>query len=161
MAKKKAPKPSKTDALSIRIDPRVRFGLEMLSRLQRRSVTGVVEWSIADAFQHVQIALADGDTVQFDAFLAKAWAVNELERIARLAELQPSLLTYEEERIMQVISATDAFWSTKNRNPVHLNLALLLDNWERAKPVIMEAAARAGVTGLTQEDLARAIGTPL
>ena len=146
------------DPLSIRIDPKVRYGLELLARDQRRSVTGVVEWSILQAFRNETVTIGNKGTFSFEDLLNQVWEVNELERLVRLAFDAPQLMTYEEERMMRVLASTDTCWrSGSSRSKFSdFDFSWILPSWEPLKPVLIEASERPTVTGLTDSDLQRA-----
>lgn len=148
-----APATRKGDPLSIRIDPKVRYGLELLSRTQRRSVTGVAEWSILQAFHNEKITVEGGREIPFEHFLSWVWSVNEVDRLIKLYFHGPELLTFEEERMARVIVATPMLWNGKDRSIESFELDFALENWDTAKPVIAAAAERPVVTGLTEDDL--------
>lgn len=156
-AKKKVAPAPKTDALSIRIDPRLRYGLEMMARQQRRSVTGVVEWAI-DATLKREYATSDaqGDNPTFNDLLGQVWRPNEVERLVNLAKRFPELLTYEESRLWEVIKLTPDFWEQVRNGRVlerRIRREVLVDQWEIIKPLIEAAADKAVLKGLTSAEL--------
>lgn len=172
MATKKKAAPAaqrKGEPLSIRIDPKVRYGLELLSRAQRRSVTGVVEWAIAEAFRNETVpmieSVKDGmrkTTVQpFNSYLLSVWSVNEVERWLHLYRYSPDLLTYEEARMIRVLDATGELWADPGimdhmGKPGRFKLVPVLERWEQLRPILVEASERDPVRALTRDDLERA-----
>lgn len=144
----------KTEALSIRIDPRMRYGLELLARKQRRAVTGVVEWAIDKAFGDEVIDCADGSSLYFRPALEQLWATNEIERLVLLATTAPQLLTFEESRVWQVIRQTDLLWfSPSERSASAFKTEEVLSQWERLAPVIYEAADQPIIRGIMKATL--------
>ncbi|MGY0504291.1 hypothetical protein [Luteimonas sp. e5] len=156
--KKAAPAParkSKTDALSIRIDPRMRYGLELLARLQRRSVTGVVEWIIECALRSETIMVhPDGDPVPIEMAIAQTWSPFPMERVANLGRYFPALLTYDESLYWHVIEHTTSFWDGNELSP------LLTEHWEELTPLIEASAEDGFPSGLRDNEVAEAIGIP-
>jgi hypothetical protein len=145
------------EPLSVRIDPKTRYGLELLSRLQRRSVTGVVEWAIAEALRNSTIADAGGRELTVEAALSDAWSVNELERLISLWESYTHLLTFDEERLVMVLLKTAALWHDANRRKYSLfRWAEVQPAWESLKPIAEAAAERTTVVGLTHDELKQA-----
>lgn len=140
---------SKTDALSIRIDPRLRYGLELLARQQRRSVTGVVEWAIERALRDESITDQGGT---FAEALRDLWSPNEFERLVYLATKYPDLMTYEESRMWRVILDTEDFWLDRKRYIFNDDVVEL---WDRLKPLLISASEKSVVIGLTREQLRR------
>lgn len=108
MATKRAPgRPRKAAAeqleqFSIRLTPRLKLGLEMLAKLQGRSLSQAVEWAIKVGL-HTQ-RLPPNNAYMFLGELLDE--VAEMEEFARLSELYlhaPSLLSFEEAAAMQLI----------------------------------------------------------
>lgn len=163
MATKKASsRAAKTDALSVRVDPRLRYGLELLSRAQRRSVTGVVEWAIERVLESEVAHASEGEedtTETFADAVQLVWSPNELERLAKLASMFPELLTYDETRTWAVIKATPQLWVADSEDRRAL-APICLDNWDVLEEVLKTAVERSVIKGLTDEDLKKA-GVPL
>ena len=145
------------EPLSVRIDPKTRYGLELLSRLQRRSVTGVVEWAIAEALRNSTIADSGGRELTVEAALSGAWSVNELERLIALWESYAHLLTFDEERLVAVLVKTPALWHDANRRGYRqFRWSEVQPAWEALRPIATEAAERATIIGLTNDELKQA-----
>lgn len=150
--KKKSQASSKTDALSIRIDPRLRYGLELLSRVQRRSVTGVVEWAIENALRTEQVDPLSEYSSTFAQAVTSTWSPNEPERLQNLAKNYPDLMTYEESRLWRVLAETEPLRAgTGSRST--LLMSVVNQQWEKLKPLLQEAAERPVLVGLTEEAL--------
>lgn len=143
----------KTEALSIRIEPRMRYGLEILARLQRRAVTGVVEWSIAQAFQNETTRDSKGSEVGFERALDRLWSPNEPERILALRFYYPALMTFEEERLAKVLTSTAVLWSAREPSYGSFRWDVVLPVWEQLKPVLVAAAERPVITALSEPEL--------
>lgn len=76
--------------------PKIKYGLELLARHQRRSVSDVIETLVRQA-------LADQSNFDLD----QLWAETDIERLAKLNEHNPELMSYdEEERWKEHASAT-------------------------------------------------------
>lgn len=154
---KKIPAPKKmpdrkTDALSIRIDPRLRFGLELLARKQRRSVTGVVEWSIDQALgTEAAEYRSNGEPVTFTEVVKAIWNPNEVERLAGLATTFPDLMTYDETRMWAVIQSTMGLWLPSKSRTLDANI--VVNQWEKLRPLLVAASEKSVVRGLTDEEL--------
>jgi hypothetical protein len=78
----------KTESLTVRLSPRVKFGLELLARKQHRTLAGVVEWAI-------DMGMSDPDNGIPD--LDELWSPLAGERLKNLKDAHPNLLSYEEE----------------------------------------------------------------
>lgn len=115
----KADKPSKTEALAIRLDPKVKYGLEILARQQRRSITSVVEWALNEALkQELRVSYSfknqlPGTTIRetYDEFvLDHIWDTDEVLRLIKLVQYNADLLTYEENQLWNLIQNNALYW---------------------------------------------------
>lgn len=92
-------KTSKSETLTIRLDPKSRFMLEFLSRLKGQTITTVVERAIAEAAGREKVTV---DSLHHSGVDEKTWrnfwSVSEAERALNLARLPDVHPTYEEER---------------------------------------------------------------
>lgn len=106
---------STTVAVGIRIDPKIKFALDIMGRLQKRSLTAVVEWAISNAIADQKVDIA-GRTGRTEMSLGRAidqiWSTDESTRFVMLCFDMPQALTYDELRIWETIKASPFFWST-------------------------------------------------
>ncbi|RON53123.1 hypothetical protein [Pseudomonas frederiksbergensis] len=116
---------STTVSVGIRIDPKIKFALDIMGRLQKRSLTAVIEWAISNAIAQ-QTLDVDGRTLA--TVLDKVWSTDESGRLVLLALNLPEALTYDELRIWETIKATSGFWKASpddTFNPVAENINVL------------------------------------
>ena len=123
---------STTVAVGIRIDPKIKFALDITGRLQKRSLTAVIEWAISQAITNQQVDSC-GETLS--SVLDKVWSTDESVRLVKLAYHMPEALTYDELRIWETIKATGYFWhkgkdGTYNPETGKLTVFLVTDNWD-------------------------------
>ena len=86
----------KSQTINMRMRQKVKYGLELLARRQHRSVSDVIETLVRQA-------LADQSNFDLD----QLWAETDIERLAKLNEHNPELMSYdEEERWKEHASAT-------------------------------------------------------
>lgn len=88
----KARKPRK-EVTSVRVEPQVRYLLDIAARAQRRSVTNFIESAILDAVKNVE--LVDGKSV-WDLEL-ELWDLCEKQRLLNLKKIAPRLLNYDDQ----------------------------------------------------------------
>ena len=105
MPKADAPKKSsqpKGESITIRVNPKIKYGVELLSRKQHRSLTSVVEWAIDKALKDSQDGFFFPDELydpvtgrrSSDA-LELLWDPDEISRFIKLAYGWKSLMTYD------------------------------------------------------------------
>lgn len=143
----------KSEALSVRIDPRMKYGLDLLARHQRRAVTGVVEWCLSEVFRVESVPGAKGRSYTIDDAIRITWSENELERLLALWFEFPTLLSYEESRMVNTLLRTLSLWV--QFEPTRINNFRwneVLPHWNKFKPVLAKAATRNPLVGLQEDD---------
>jgi hypothetical protein len=90
----------RSEVVTIRVDPKIRFGLELLSRKQYRNLSSVVEWAINEAIKGDQ-GIEDLDFI---------WDIEEADRFVKLAILYPNLLAYEEQILWKLLRENGILW---------------------------------------------------
>ncbi len=89
------PKASKSESLTIRLDPKTRFVLEYVSRLKGQTITTVVERAILEAAdQETVVNRATGDMLSWTDF----WDISEGVRALKMAERKEFFPSYEDEK---------------------------------------------------------------
>lgn len=108
-----AKRPSKSETLTIRLDPKTRFMLDFVARLRGQSITTVVERAISDAANRATI---EDEFSREPLTWRDYWSVFEGERALKIAkepELHP---TFEEERRLAFCREFWPFFFSGNRN---------------------------------------------
>lgn len=101
---------SRSEVVTIRLDPKLRFAAELAARKQRRTLSSFVEWAIEQAVREVKVLNKDdvmGNTWQA---MMLVWDVDEADRLVKLALNFPELLTFDEEKLWKIISENSCFW---------------------------------------------------
>ena len=102
----------KTETLTLRLDPKVKLMIELISRIRRQSITGVVEAAIEEiAFDLDAPVVSAGEPwpMSLLSAVSEIWSTDESERFIHLCTHLPSLITYEEQRIWETIKASKVF----------------------------------------------------
>ena len=120
-------KSQRSETVSIRLDPRLRYLAEIAARVQRRSLSSFIEWAVQESLSDVQIKAGDnpyGDNNEpgyegaakqlatvspskdysIAARSADLWDVDSADRFVKLAQLFPHLLTFAEQRLWKDIN---------------------------------------------------------
>src|SRR5262245_3013040 len=71
---------NRTETVTIRLDPRLRYLAEIAARVQRRTVSSFIEWVIEKALEHVM--LNEGTSSQIDLDFASALLWDPMRLIA-------------------------------------------------------------------------------
>lgn len=109
----------KTEALTLRLDPKVRFLIDLIARQKRQSITGVIESAIevyATNF-YIEAELWDEATeedtkqeVSLYKLSKEIYSTDDSFRFMMLVWTCPRLLSYEEVRLKETIYASELFW---------------------------------------------------
>lgn len=94
--KKKIPTTTKTAAISIRISPRMKHLIDIMTRDQRRSLTAVIETAVEALATERQRQLAN-DT----------WSTDEEQTLLSLYRLAPHLCSFDEEKYARAAIAAE------------------------------------------------------
>ena len=103
-------RPAKSESLTIRLDPKMRFIVEFIARVRGQTITTVIERSLATAADQVRLEDERGDYHDWRHF----WDVSEGVRALRLAAEPCVFPTFEEERRLSFAQAHWPFFFTSN-----------------------------------------------
>jgi len=108
---------SRSEIVTVRLDPKLKFAAELAARKQRRTLSSLIEWtieqSLKDIFVGEVIADETGNKVTVNALeaMSNVWDIYEPERFVKFAEKFPDLLNYREEILWKTICDNSRFWS--------------------------------------------------
>lgn len=77
-------KSSRTECITMRVSSKLRYGLELLCRIHFRNLTETLDFALNEAIKAEGIPLND------------LWSFDPKERIKKLQEHSPHLVTYDE-----------------------------------------------------------------
>lgn len=126
MAKNKPGQGSrKTETLTLRLDPKVKIMIELISRIRRQSITGVVEAAIEEVAYDTDAPYFDDGKMNSHALgtiFSDVWSTDESEWFINMCYRFPTLLTFEEQRIWETIKSSAIF--------LHSATTYLSTDWE-------------------------------
>lgn len=94
MSKLKQPRKELT---SLRLEPQVKYLTELAARAQRRSLTNYIEWVLAEAVNTQNIESNNPNSQTIGELKLQLWGVEQQDRLLKLQDLAPHLLTYDEQ----------------------------------------------------------------
>lgn len=108
----------KSEVITIRLDPRLKYLAELAARRQRRPLSSYVEWAIEQSLSQVHPSydnsdLYEGQPATFADVASYLWDVDESDRFACLAFQYPELLTHEEQVVWKLIKGCGYLWRGK------------------------------------------------
>lgn len=131
--KPSSPDGAKNVTLSVRITAKSRFGLELMSRLHRRTIPEVVSYAIEEVFTSEIEGLFDDrgapETGGKRYLLPLLWAERPSDRLANIALHCPELLLPSEKRMWTHITTLPNLWRGTGRAPADLEREALAAHW--------------------------------
>jgi hypothetical protein len=105
----------KSEVVTVRLNPKVKYLAELAARRQLRTLSSFVEWAIEDSLLRVPLTYNEiGDAALTIADMASSlWDVDEADRLAKLAFHYPDLLDHEQQRIWKLVRECGLFWRRK------------------------------------------------
>ncbi len=103
---------ARSETVTVRLDPKLRYLAELAARKQRRTVSSFIEWAVEQSMKDVILKLTfsfdgpDDDEGVATTLQSKAndlWDVDPAERLARLAITLPEMLTHDEQLLWKQI----------------------------------------------------------
>ncbi len=98
------PRLEQLEAMTIRISPKVRVGLDLLARIQGRSLTQAIEWALQSALANVKVSNAEGGTSSLLAVINSAWPRSGWQLTYALFSQNSNLVSFEERNACKWIS---------------------------------------------------------
>ena len=111
---------SRSETVSVRLDPKLRYLAELAARKQRRTLSSYIEWAVEESLREVMLYVDtsyDEASVSVKGESDKLWDVDESERFIKLAIHYPELLTHEEQERWKMISDSGLLLPAKTRRP--------------------------------------------
>jgi hypothetical protein len=109
----------KTETLTLRLDPKIKFLIEMVARKKRQSITGVIESAIEEYAKGIRVDayLWDGDEnknidqeVTLLRLCNEIYSTDDSCRFGLLSYVAPHLMNHEEQRLKETVYASPVFW---------------------------------------------------
>lgn len=105
---------SRSETVTVRLDPKLRYLAELAAKKQRRTLSSFIEWAIEDALGRVNLYEGEGYNGDHSRSVgeeaAQLWDVDEADRFAKLAVRYPDLLTHEEQVLWKLIKENGLVW---------------------------------------------------
>jgi hypothetical protein len=104
---------ARSETVTVRLDPKLRYLAELAALKQRRTVSSFIEWAIEDTLSRECIQesanLNDRD-ITFSDVASELWDVDDADRFVKLALNYPDLLTHEEQKRWKLIRENGHLW---------------------------------------------------
>lgn len=159
---------SRSETISVRLDPKLRCAAELAARKQRRTLSSFIEWAVEEAVDGLIIYSNENVTFSAADAAQQVWDVDEADRFARLALHFPMFLTHDEERLWKIICENGYFWRGKydekrkwqwNIREDRLVFEYLRSEWELLKQIVAGLAEKSSFPQ-TPDDVSLPDGVP-
>jgi hypothetical protein len=103
---------SRTETVTVRLDPKLRYLAELAARKQRRTLSSFIEWAIEEILKTVQFSEdgVDSSAPNVASEAEKLWDVDEPDRFAKLALSHADMLTHDEQVLWKLIRENGHVW---------------------------------------------------
>lgn len=106
-------KTTRSETVTVRLDPELRYLAEIAARTQRRTLSSYIEWAIQQSLRGIYLSTDAPNDLEGWTIAAKAkalWDVDEPDRFVRLALIAPDLLNYDEQKLWKLIRENGWLW---------------------------------------------------
>ena len=105
-------------SITVRVTPRTKFVIDLLTKSQHRSVTALFESFVARAEEDEFVHEDEGGPRSLVDML---WDTDDISRLVNLASIAPKFMTYEEQVLWRVMRDEPLFWvETQREFPLHV-----------------------------------------
>lgn len=115
-SRRKGGRLNRSETMTMRLDPKLNFLVEMAGRAQRRTKSSYAEWAVEQGLSQTWVPGAadwNGQPQSIADLADRLWDVDEADRLAKLAFHAPTLMTHDEQVIWKVIINHHDFWKGK------------------------------------------------
>lgn len=105
----------RSQVVTVRLDPRLKYLAELAARKQRRTLSSYIEWAVEQSLS--QVTLRDAEEFESSSTSVsdaekryQLYDVDEVDRLTRLGLNFPELLTHDEQVLWKLIRDCGALW---------------------------------------------------
>lgn len=110
---------TRTETVTVRLDPKLRYLAELAARKQRRTLSSYIEWAIEDSLKSVLLYHGSGyngdESMSVADEVGRLWDVDRAERFVRLAIAYPELMTHEEQEVWKLLQDSQLLQPAQSR----------------------------------------------
>lgn len=132
---------TRSETVTVRLDPKLRFALELAARKHRRTVSSFIEWAVESSLRDVTVRDVAGSEATVQSVVSDCWDVDEADRVIRLAIWYPELVNHEEAAAWKVVLTQPTFWldrkpGVRTRSRTATGMRTLYDETKLEWPLI-------------------------
>ena len=105
---------ARSETVTVRLDPRLRFAADLVARKHRRTLSSFIEWAVEETLKSVELAPGNPEHLKKGIDAAnQVWDVDDADRFAKMAMNYPNLLNHNEEKVFKIAKEHGYFWRGK------------------------------------------------
>lgn len=111
---------TRSETVTVRLDPKLRYLAELAARKQRRTLSSFIEWAVEDSLGRVLLfdgGVSNAMNLSVADEATYLWDVDEADRFAKLALRYPDMLTHDEQVRWKLIRENGYLWRGRNGGP--------------------------------------------
>ncbi len=99
-------KQSKSETITVRLDPKLRFAIELASRGDRRTASNIIEVALMQYLSPLSVSpwLKPDKSVKLSELVTKVWDIDDADRLLKLKRDAPDFLTPAEEKCLKLFA---------------------------------------------------------
>ncbi len=112
---------ARSETVTVRLDPKLRYLAELAARKQRRTVSSFIEWAVEESLSLVNLRDESGHNesdyqraLSIGAMADGLWDIDEADRFAKLALQFPELLNHEEQILWKLVRENGLLWKGRH-----------------------------------------------
>ena len=113
----------------LRLDPELRYALELAARRHRLSFSSYLEQAAVESLQNIRLRKADGTVSSLAEQRQELWDADEVARFVKLGARFPDLINHREEVLWNLIKQNR--YVCPDGSATSVNLPRLHQTWER------------------------------
>ena len=134
---------SRSETVQVRLDPKLRFAVDLVARKHRRTISSLIEWAMDKVANETVVGLKEKESAW--QVTNSVWDVDEADRFVSLAHNYPNILTHDEgvlwKRICEYFVLWQAPWDRGNeidfrKNPKNFDLRYLRQGFDNFKKFV-------------------------
>jgi hypothetical protein len=124
---------ARSEIATLRLDPKLRYFIDLAARTQRRTVSSYLEWAAEQSLGRIPLTGANGRSQSMADEMDQLWDVDDAERFVKLASRYPNLLNHEEQVLWRLIRENQSVWprSSDEQSLGERGMERLRMHWDR------------------------------
>lgn len=142
---------ARSEIATLRLDPKLRYFVELVARMQRRTISSYLEWAAEQSLDLILVTDSAGSSHSIRNEIGELWDVDKVERFVKLASRHADLLDHRQQILWRLIRENRYVWprSDEGQPIANLSIGKLSMYWDRFVAV---ANGKAGESVLPNED---------